>query len=488
MNAMNPVDAKGAALAMYETACESHQRRDWREACHALAAALKAQNPAPMIAAAVAEIVPPAAPKAPAIPTPQVAAMPGMSPLGVKAPAAKPAKAPVRSPLRYTMEAASLAKALKMASRAIDVRSARRTGMVILECVHLAAHGDHITMTATDLDNCIGIVIDAPGCGEWESVAVAAELAAVLKGAVGPVTLSSETAAKGKGQNTRLTVMAGALAVTLNVERAPTDFPLMVKPKAPWTAVAVSPAGWAEMRAMTGASVSTEGTRYYLNGAFVTVSPARTLDMVSTDGRRLHAASLPAPGMAPMNADKAGWKGEGFIIPRAALPIIDAIAAGEPGADLALDLCATHYQVTAGEVTARGKLIDASFPHYGRAIPAKVAKGEVRTVDAGALAAVIKRVTALGDKKAGSVKLSFGEGELWVSANTPDGADLRETLPYQGPAKALDVGFCARYLVEAMAALAGETVSLHMADPASPARLENPARPHVLLVLMPLRT
>jgi DNA polymerase-3 subunit beta len=268
------------ALALYDAACVSHQRKDWRQACHALAATLKA------------ELLRSAATPMPANDLPAPAK-----------PAAKAAKGPkaAAAPLAFTMTAESLSKALRLLCRITD----RRGTIPILAHVLIVASGDTLDMTATDLDRELTLTVEAPGVGEWQATADAHALAKLLGKAKGPVSLAGEVTDHRRGaQNdeskpfcTRIMV-GGAVNATL-AGLPPADFPRVKADTLKGLhKVAVTPAQLVDGFSFARPAISTEETRYYLNGAYVhqvIEDGRRRVRIVATDGSRLAVSGHDLP-------------------------------------------------------------------------------------------------------------------------------------------------------------------------------------------------
>jgi len=428
------------ALAMYETACESHMRRDWREACHALAKALKAQ-----LLASSAPVT--------------------QAPVTVEKPV-KPAKA-TQAPKGYNMTAEGLTRALKMLHRLHQGRN----NYPICDHVLIQAIGDSVLMVRTDLDREMVVTIDAPNAGHWSAVIDAKTILAILSKARGEVTMKGEEGepyetgshnARETVRDTSLT-LSGAVSTTLK-GRPVVDFPRMATKGEPIALPCLQDA-----LAFTKCAISDEATRYYLNGVCVR-QRGPVLDVVSTDGHRLQKVEI------------VGHAGDvNAIIPRAVVADILAMGAGYT------DVTASHVTHKAGAVFLVAKLIDGAFPDYMRVIPTD---GDPRTFWRGAMVEALNKVIAVraSDKKdaARPVKLAIdGEGVCEIVCKNMDGVELRERIPMDGPA--LEIGFDARYILDALSAAQGDRIEWLMTDAPSPTLLRSQGSGDRLTVLMPLR-
>lgn len=466
---VNPAET---ALAMYETACETHMRRDWREACHALAKALKLQLAANASRAAIET------------------AMPVAAPVPVKAKAPKAKAAPVTG---FDMSAGSLASAFKLLGKVTE----KRNNYPICAHTHMLATGDALQLTATDMDMEILIQVDAPGIGQWEAAAETHALLAMLakfpKGA--QVTLQGESletrAFKRDGADcletlTRVTVQCAGSAATL-AGRDLADYPHMV---AKWgdkpPAFYMPSETLADALAFVAPSISTEETRYYLNGAYVHVMPGKkpALRVVSTDG---HRASVWETRDVPKGAESV----PGVIIPRKAVNVARAFLAQSDR--IMLTVSPSHVEIGAGPVRLISKLIDGSFPDYTRIIPRDNAK--VATFDSESMTDAVGRVAhAAQDPRKPVIRFTFGDDDgasVRLATKSPEGAaaDYATAIDWKEP-EPIEIRFNGAYVREMMGQFGPGLVAMRFADGASPV-LVAPAKESGpvsrLAVLMPIR-
>lgn len=466
---VNPAET---AIAMYETACETHMRRDWREACHALAKALKLQLAANASRAAIETALPVAAP----------------APVAVKVKA--PAKGKAAPVTGFDMSAGSLASAFRLLAKVTEKRNAHP----ICAQTHMNADGDTLQLTATDLDMEILIQVAAPGIGDWEATAETHALAAMLakfpKGAQVALqgeSLEPRTLKSGAVETlTRVTVQCAGSTATL-AGRDLADFPHMVakwNDKAP--AFYMPAETLADALAFVAPSISTEETRYYLNGAYVHVMPGKkpALRIVSTDG---HRASVWETRDIPKGAEAMF----GIIIPRKAVGVARAFLAQSD--QIMVTASASHIEIGAGPVRLISKLVDGSFPDYQRIIPRDNAK--VATFDSESMTDAVGRVAhAAHDPRKPVVRFTFGDDDgasVRLATNSPEGAaaDYAAAIDWKEP-ESLEIGFNGAYVREMMGQFGPGLVAMRFADGASPV-LVAPAKESGpvsrLTVLMPIR-
>jgi DNA polymerase-3 subunit beta len=226
-------------------------------------------------------------------------------------------------------------------------------------------------------------------------------------------------------------------------------------------------------------AISTEETRYYLNGIFVhtlDVDGRTMLRAVATDGHRLARLEMPAP---------AGSESiPGVILPRKTVGEVQKLVE-EGDAEIVVELSATKVRFTLGDTVLTSKLIDGTFPDYARVIPSGNDKRLV--VDKDAFAAAVDRVSTISSERGRAVKLSLIDSKLTLSVTNPDSGSATEELEVDYDAPPLDIGFNARYLLDITAQLDSDTALLKLADPGSPTVLQDRDGAAALYVLMPMR-
>jgi DNA polymerase-3 subunit beta len=226
-------------------------------------------------------------------------------------------------------------------------------------------------------------------------------------------------------------------------------------------------------------AISTEETRYYLNGIYLHAMESGghpVLRAVATDGHRLARVETPAP------AGSAGMPG--VIIPRKAVAEIIKLI-DDAGEEVELELSTTKIRLSLGQVVLTSKLIDGTFPDYQRVIPGGNDKQLV--VEKGDFAAAVDRVSTISSERGRAVKLSLSDGRLTLSVTNPDSGSAVEELEVDYDAAALDIGFNARYLLDIAQQLDGDTALFKLADPGSPTLIQDREGATALYVLMPMR-
>jgi DNA polymerase-3 subunit beta len=226
-------------------------------------------------------------------------------------------------------------------------------------------------------------------------------------------------------------------------------------------------------------AISTEETRYYLNGIFLHVAERAkkpTLRAVATDGHRLAQAELPRP--------KGADGMPGIIVPRKTVHELHRLLEGS-SETVTVGVSPTKVRFEMGAVTLTSKLIDGTFPDYGRVIPQSNDK-EMKVSNADFMSAV-DRVSTIASERGRAVKLNIASDKLVLSVNNPEGGSATEEIAVSYSAAPLEIGFNARYLLDIAGQLEGEEARFLLADPGSPTMIKDVADETALYVLMPMR-
>lgn len=226
-------------------------------------------------------------------------------------------------------------------------------------------------------------------------------------------------------------------------------------------------------------AISTEETRYYLNGIYVhavETDAGTMLRAVATDGHRLARAELPAP-------QGAGGM-PGVIVPRKTVAeVVKLVAETEEPVSVRISTAKMRFQI--GSLVLTSKLIDGTFPDYTRVIP--VANDKRLTVERADFTRSVDRVSTISSERGRAVKLSLAEGRLTLSVNNPDAGNAVEELEVDYDSAGFDIGFNARYLLDIAGQLEGDTALFKLADPSSPTLIQDREGASTLYVLMPMR-
>jgi DNA polymerase-3 subunit beta len=226
-------------------------------------------------------------------------------------------------------------------------------------------------------------------------------------------------------------------------------------------------------------AISTEETRYYLNGIYLhtaTQAGQPTLRAVATDGHRLAQAELPLP----RGADGM----PGIILPRKTVHELHRLVEGSD-AGVSVGVSASKARFEIGSVTLTTKLIDGTFPDYGRVIPKSNDKSlRVRNAE---FTSAVDRVSTIVSDRGRAVKLNLGADKLMLSVNNTEGGSATEELGADYSAEPMEIGFNARYLLDIAGQIESEMAHFLLADAGSPTMVKDDSDEGALYVLMPMR-
>ncbi|MEL6297850.1 MAG: DNA polymerase III subunit beta [Pseudomonadota bacterium] len=226
-------------------------------------------------------------------------------------------------------------------------------------------------------------------------------------------------------------------------------------------------------------AISTEETRYYLNGIYlhtIAGDNGAVIRAVATDGHRLAQVELEEPeGAAEM---------PGVIIPRKTVQELFRLL-DDTTSEVRIGVSPTKVRFAIGDVTLTSKLIDGTFPDYARVIPQANDK-DMRVSNAEFMSAV-DRVSTIASERGRAVKLNLGGDKLVLSVNNPEGGSATEEVAINYDADGLEIGFNAKYLLDIAQQLESDTVHFKLADPSAPTIVRDGDDQSALYVLMPMR-
>ena len=366
--------------------------------------------------------------------------------------------------MKLTIDRMSLLRPLGHVQSVVE----RRNTIPILANVVLRAEEGELSLTATDMD--MDITTEA-GCSVMTS---------------GTTTMSAhllyDIARKlPDGAEVEIAVNDGHAMVSAGRSsfRLPTlpveDFPAISSNELPVN-FSLTAADMRDLIDATRFAISTEETRYYLNGIYIHKAESGELCAVATDGHRLAMTRQALPsGAAQMPS---------IILPRKAVSELRKLLDDFDG-DVLIGLSETRAEFRFGVVRLTSKLIDGTFPDYTRVIP--VGNDRIMQVDVSAFSAAVDRVSTIASEKSRSVKMGLRSGVLTLSASNTDASSATEELEvsYDGPE--MEIGFNARYLLDIAGQVNSDMVEFALADQGSPSLVRAPGDEASLFVLMPMR-
>ena len=371
--------------------------------------------------------------------------------------------------MKVTVERAQLLKSLSHVHRVVE----RRNTIPILGNVLVRAETAKLSLKATDLDLEVTETLAAE-TGAGGSTTVPAHM---FYDIVRKLPDGAQIVLEGDGDRSVLTIRAGRSRFTLQT-LPENDFPDLAAGDMTH-AFSLAAADLKRLIDRTQFAISTEETRYYLNGIYLHgagSAKSATLRGVATDGHRLAQLDLALPkGAAGM---------PGVIIPRKTVGEVQRLIE-DSEAEIGIELSQGKIRFTIGHVVLTSKLIDGTFPDYGRVIPQNNDKELV--VDKKDFEAAVDRVSTISSERGRAVKLALSAGKLVLSVTNPDSGSATEELEVEYASDYLDFGFNSRYLIDIAAKIEGEVAVLRLADPGSPTLVQDKENKGALYVLMPMR-
>ena len=376
--------------------------------------------------------------------------------------------------MKLTIERAALLKALGHVQSVVE----RRTTIPILSNVLLRAEvAGRLSLSATDMD--LEIVERVPARVEREGRTTVP--AHTLYDIVRKLREGAQVELETSGERNEMVLRSGRSTFTLAC-LPPEDYPVMSAGELPHQFTLSA----AELRMLidrTCFAISTEETRYYLNGIYLHATKSNEVPVVravATDGHRLARVEMTAPeGAAGM---------PGIIVPRkTVLELRKLVDEGEDEVQVALG--ETKIRCAIGEAALTSKLIDGTFPDYDRVIP--VNNDKILDVECKEFADAVDRVSTISTERSRAVKLALDRGNLVVSATSPENGTAVEELEVRYQNTPIEIGFNSRYLLDITEQIEGEYVQFQMADAGSPTIVRDAAPEangaNALYVLMPMR-
>ncbi len=372
--------------------------------------------------------------------------------------------------MKVTIERADLLKSLSHVHRVVE----RRNTIPILGNVLLRAKNSELSLKATDLDVEVIETVAAevsPGGG------VTTVPAHMFYEIVRKLPEGAQVGLESSGDRAQMLIRAGRSKFTLQT-LPESDFPDLAAGELTHK-FTIGAADLKRLIDKTQFAISTEETRYYLNGIYlhaVDTGKGPMLRAVATDGHRLAQFELAAPpGAAGM---------PGVIVPRKTVGEVQRLIDNGAG-DITIELSQSKIRLSLEGVVLTSKLIDGTFPDYTRVIP--LGNDKLLEVDKKEFEQAVDRVSTVASERGRAVKLSLSAGRLVLSVTNPDSGSATEELEVGYDADPLDIGFNSRYLLDIAAQLESDTAVLKLADPGSPTLLSDKEAKGALYVLMPMR-
>jgi len=366
--------------------------------------------------------------------------------------------------MKATIERATLLKSLGHVQSVVE----RRNTIPILSNVLIEAREDgSIRLMATDLDlqvdESVPANVSQPGATTLSAHTLFDIVRKLPEGS--QVELS---AAEGKMQ-----VNAGRSRFSLSTLPRD-DFPVIAEGELP-TRFELPAATLRQIIEKTRFAISSEETRYYLMGIFLHVIDDQ-MRAAATDGHRLARVTIAKPDGADGMPD--------VIIPRKAVQELYRLLEELEGT-VEISLSPTKVRFGLGSAVLTSKLIDGTFPDYNRVIP--TANDKLLKLDPKSFSAGVDRVSTIASAKTRAAKMSVDRDKVTLSVTSPENGLATEELAADYGSDGIEIGFNARYLLDILSEIDGDTVEVHLADAAAPTLLRENDKSNALYVLMPMR-
>ena len=364
--------------------------------------------------------------------------------------------------MKFSAQRENLLKPLQAVAGVVE----RRQTMPILANFLLVARDGQLSVTATDLE--VELVASAeldvadPGDVTVPGRKMLDICRALPEGATINCSLDGE----------RLTLRSGRSRFTLSTLPSD-DFPTVADIAAEQTLI-VDQAALKELLDKTHFSMAHQDVRYYLNGLLLDVA-GKVLRAVATDGHRL--------ALCETDMAESATADQQVIVPRKGVLELQRLL-GDSGS-VSVAIGTNHVRVDLDNIRFTSKLIDGRFPDYDRVIPRDSA-GSVEA-DRETMRAAMQRAAILSNEKYRGIRLAAKDDTVTIQAHNPEQEEAEEVVEvsYAGPE--LEIGFNVNYLLDALAAVDGDAVTISLTDANSSCLVKQPDSDKVTFVVMPMR-
>jgi DNA polymerase-3 subunit beta len=367
--------------------------------------------------------------------------------------------------MKLTLSTVELATQLQTVTRVASTRSAVQA----LSGVMIAAEADSAAeLLATDMEIGLRVPLSAQTERPGSVVLPARLLHDVVRSLpAGELSLELRTSEQD------VELICGAATFHLRTLRAD-DFPTLPTPSAD-TRITLPAEAFTQTVSRVARSASRDETRPVLTGVLMSAS-GQELRMVATDSYRLSVkeTALQEPLQGSLEAN----------VPARALQELVRIAQQAASESVAVSVGANQVVFELGDIVLSSRLIDGQFPNYRQLLPESV-DHELRLATA-ELTDVVRRISLLAQKNA-PLRLSFGEGTLTVSAQTPDVGEASEAIPVPFHGDPFEIGFNPEFLRDGLESIESDELVLKLISPLRPGLIESPDTGDFVYLIMPIR-
>ncbi|WP_455478808.1 DNA polymerase III subunit beta [Bartonella sp. B10] len=372
--------------------------------------------------------------------------------------------------MRITVDRNQLFKSLSRVHRVVE----RRNTVPILSNVLIDADNGSVQLKATDLD----LEITESFKANIEQAGATTVPAHLLYDIVRKLSGGSEVVLSvDMSQAGTMSVISGCSNFQLQC-LPKTDFPESLPGKFGYC-FSIPASSLRRLFECTQFAISTDETRYYLNGVYfhVVEDGVLKLRLVATDGHRLAQVDMEAP------SEIDGMPG--IIIPRKAVGELQRLLSEEVESDVCIELSEVKIRFSVGSVVFTSKLIDGTFPEYQRVIP--IGNDKKLIVNRQDFSSAVDRVSTILSDRGRAVKLVMEHGQLRLIVNNPSSGSAEDQLAATYTSDPLEIGFNSRYLLDITGQLLSDDVVFMFGGAGSPALIRDNDNADALYVLMPIR-
>ena len=371
--------------------------------------------------------------------------------------------------MRFTIERAHLLKTLSHVQSIVE----KRNTIPVLSNVRIETLGDGISFKATDMDTEITEIADAKITEAGATTAPAHMLYDIVR----KLSDGSQVELIYPDDRGQLSISSGRSKFSLSTIPVE-DFPVISGDKLPISFV-MAKDELKDVIDRTQFAVSTEETRYYLNGLYVHAKEegsSEVLRIVATDGHRLACVETPLP--------KGAENLKGVIIPRKTVGEIRKLLDDSAIENVTVEFSENKVRFCVTDITLTSKLIDGTYPDYERVIPTDNDKSlELKVKD---LAAAVDRVSVVAERTR-AIKMLTNTNKVSIVTSSPDLGSASEDLEAKYEHQPLEIGYNFRYLLDILGEVKGDAVRISFADASSPSVIHDTSDNSAIYVLMPMR-
>ena len=365
--------------------------------------------------------------------------------------------------MKFKISRDTILKALQHLSSVVE----RRQSLPVLGNILTQVKDEGVTLTATDLEVELVIKLGCEVGNPGETTIPAKKWLDICRN----LNEGADIAVSLK--NDRVTLQSGKSRFTLSA-LPPEEFPVVDEVTAQ-NRFTINRDDFKSTLDATHFSMAQQDVRYYLNGLMMEMS-AGVLRCVATDGHRL--------ALKDVKVDIKIDESRQVIVPRKGVQELMRLLA-DAGDDVSILVDGSHIRLEMGEMTFTSKLIDGRFPDYQRVLPE--GGKNILKADKEAMRQSLTRVAILSNEKYRGVRLVLGDAELKILAHNPEQEQAEDQFGVEYSGEALEIGFNANYLLDAISAVTTKEVNIILTDSNSSCLIQSPEGDTPQYVVMPMR-